>query len=123
MRKKFFRIFILFPAYPLPKGGRGMREEIRARCVMLGKYMIKTGATVRKTAEAFGMSKSSVHKDVHERLRAIHPGLYAEVEEILQYHHAVRHIRGGVATRRRWRLIRDEKNGMNTQRGGLDSAD
>ena len=84
-----------------------MREEIQARCVMLGKYMLKTGATVRKTAEVFRMSKSSVHKDVHERLRSIHPGLYTEVEEILKYHHDVRHIRGGAATRRRWRLIRE----------------
>ena len=65
-------------------------------------------ATVRQAAERFGMSKSSVHKDVHERLRAIHPGLYAEVRDILDYHHAVRHLRGGAATRLRWRMIRQK---------------
>ena len=75
----------------------------------LGRYIARTGATVRQAAERFGMSKSSVHKDVHERLRAIHPGLYAEVREILNYHHAVRHLRGGAATRQRWRLIRQQK--------------
>lgn len=86
-----------------------MRREIQQRCVMLGEYIIRTGATVRQTARIFEMSKSSVHKDVHERLRSVNPGLYEEVEEILRYHHAVRHIRGGAATRRRWRLIREEK--------------
>ena len=83
-----------------------MRQDIQDRCVKLGQYIARTGATVRRAAERFGMSKSSVHKDVHERLRSIHPGLYAEVRDILDYHHAVRHLRGGAATRRRWRLIR-----------------
>ena len=100
-----------------------MREEIQARCVMLGKYILKTGDTVRKTAEVFKMSKSSVHKDVHERLKYIHPGLYAEVEEILQYHHAVRHIRGGAATRRRWRLVREKKMEMQRNNQGESGAE
>ena len=86
-----------------------MREEIERRCISLAKYIVRTGATVRQAAGAFGMSKSSVHKDVHERLRSAHPGLYAEVREILDYHHAVRHLRGGAATRRRWRLIRQQQ--------------
>ena len=88
-----------------------MRQDIQERCVRLGKYIIRTGATVRQAAKAFGMSKSSVHKDVHERLRTVHPGLYAEVSEILDYHHAVRHLRGGAATRRRWRLMRQQTEG------------
>ncbi len=86
-----------------------MRQEIQDRCVLLGQYIARTGATVRQTAERFGMSKSSVHKDMHERLRAVHPGLYAEVRDILDYHHAVRHLRGGAATRQRWKLIRQRK--------------
>jgi len=86
-----------------------MRQEIRDRTMELGRYMIATGCTVRQAAEKFGMSKSSVHKDVHERLAHIHPGLYEEVKEILDYHHAVRHLRGGAATRRRWRLMRGGK--------------
>ena len=87
-----------------------MRQDIQERSVRLGKYIVRTGATVRQTAEYFGMSKSSVHKDVHERLKTIHPGLYKEVRRILDYHHAVRHLRGGAATRRRWRLIRQQRN-------------
>ncbi len=86
-----------------------MRQDIQDRCILLGQYIARTGATVRGAAERFGMSKSSVHKDVHERLRSVHPGLYAEVRDILDYHHAVRHLRGGAATRRRWRLISREK--------------
>ena len=86
-----------------------MRQDIQARCVALGRYIVRTGATVRQTAERFGMSKSSVHKDVHERLCAVHPGLYAEVKAILDYHNAVRHLRGGAATRRRWRLLRGKR--------------
>ena len=84
-----------------------MRQDIQARCVRLGKYIVRTGATVRQAAEEFSMSKSSVHKDVHERLRTVHPGLYEEVKRVLDYHHAVRHIRGGQATKRRWRLLRE----------------
>ncbi len=86
-----------------------MRQEIQDRCILLGQYIARTGATVRQAAERFGISKSSVHKDMHERLRAIHPGLYAEVREILDYHHAVRHLRGGAATRQRWRMISQQR--------------
>ena len=94
-----------------------MRQEIEDRPISLGRYIIRTGATVRQAARAFGMSKSSVHKDVHDRLRAVHPGLYAEVREILDYHHAVRHLRGGAATRRRWWLIRQQQAGTAQPRG------
>lgn len=84
-----------------------MRQEIQDRCVRLGRYIVSTGATVRQAAKTFDMSKSLVHKDVHDRLRTVHPGLYAEVHQVLAYHHAVRHIRGGAATRRRWQLLRE----------------
>ena len=86
-----------------------MRPDIQKRCVVLGRFILRTGATIRETAQAFGMSKSSVHKDVHERLRSVHPGLYQEVRQVLDYHHAVRHLRGGAATRLRWRLIKAKK--------------
>ena len=86
-----------------------MRQEIQDRCVLLGQYIARTGATVRQTAERFGMSKSSVHKDVHDRLRSVHPGLYQEVRQVLDYHHAVRHLRGGAATRLRWRMMKTKK--------------
>ena len=86
-----------------------MRQDIRVRCVQIGQYILRTGATVHQAAREFGMSKSSVHKDVHERLRHVHPGLYGEVKDILDYHHAVRHLRGGAATKQRWILIRQQR--------------
>ncbi|MBR5109033.1 MAG: sporulation transcriptional regulator SpoIIID [Clostridia bacterium] len=88
-----------------------MREDIENRCVSLAKYIVRTGATVRQAAGEFGISKSSVHKDMHERLRHIHPGLFSEVREILDYHHAVRHLRGGAATKQRWMMIKEKRNG------------
>ncbi len=86
-----------------------MRQDIQDRCVAIGKYILRTGATVRSAAREFGMSKSSVHKDVHDRLRQVHPGLYEEVRAVLAYHHAVRHLRGGAATKQRWLLIRQQR--------------
>ncbi len=85
-----------------------MRQDIQDRCISLGKYIVRTGATVRQAALEYGISKSSVHKDMRERLQYVHPGLYAEVRDILDYHHAVRHLRGGAATRERWERIRQE---------------
>ena len=88
-----------------------MRQEIQDRCMLVARYIVRTGATVRQAADRFGMSKSSVHKDMHERLRHIHPGLFSEVREILDYHHAVRHLRGGAATKQRWMMIKEKRNG------------
>lgn len=87
-----------------------MRKEIADRCMEIGRYIIRTGATVRQAANIFSISKSTVHKDVHERLPHIHEGLYEEVQSVLSYHHDVRHLRGGAATQRRWKLVREEKN-------------
>lgn len=95
-------------AYAVPKGEETMREEIQARCVLLGRHILESGDTVRQTAARFGLSKSSVHKDVHERLRLLHPGLYEEVQQVMNYHHQVRHLRGGAATRERWRRLREK---------------
>lgn len=86
-----------------------MRQDIQDRCVRLGRYIVKTGATVRQAAKVFDMSKSSVHKDLQQRLKSVHPGLYEEVQAVLSYHHAVRHIRGGAATRRRWLMMKEGK--------------
>ena len=85
--------------------------RLEERCVCLGRYILRTGATVRQAAAHFGLSKSLVHKDVHDRLRGVHPGLYQEVKQVLDYHHAVRHIRGGLATRKRWQMIKSHRSG------------
>ncbi len=76
---------------------------------MLARHILQTGDTVRQTAERFHLSKSSVHKDIHERLKFIHPGLYMEVQAVMNFHHQVRHLRGGQATKERWQRIREQK--------------
>ena len=70
---------------------------------MLGEYIIESKATVRKAAKKFGVSKSTVHKDVSERLKYIDPKLYKEVKTVLEINKAQRHIRGGIATRNKYK--------------------
>ena len=72
------------------------------RSVELGQYIIKTGATVRAAAKVFSISKSTVHKDISERLKKIDPPLYRRVKKIMDKNRAERHIRGGDATRRKY---------------------
>lgn len=72
------------------------------RPVLLGEYIIEHKATVRQTAGEFGISKSTVHKDVSERLKTVKPSLYNEVKEVLDFNKQERHIRGGEATRRKY---------------------
>ena len=80
-----------------------MDESIRRRTLEVAAYMVKHRATVRQAGRVFGISKSSVHKDLDERLPHIDPDLSRQVDALLQYNKAVRHIRGGEATRRRYR--------------------
>ena len=79
-----------------------MKDYIEERLMELASYIIDTGATVRSTAAKFRISKSTVHKDITERLREINPGLAAEVKEVLENNKAERHIRGGLATREKY---------------------
>ena len=72
---------------------------IEERAVDLAHYIIDTGDTVRGAAKKFGISKSTVHKDVSERLKKINPALFLEVRRILDENKAERHIRGGMATK------------------------
>lgn len=78
-------------------------RETEARPQVLGTYIIETGATVRATAKVFKVSKSTVHKDVTERLRYDDPQLYREVKQVLEKNKQERHIRGGMATRRKYK--------------------
>ena len=75
------------------------RISIEERAVSLAQYIIDTGDTVRGTAKKFGVSKSTVHKDVSERLLHINQALAIEVRKILDENKAERHIRGGMATK------------------------
>ena len=80
-----------------------MKGFVEQRAVELGEYIIQSKATVRKTAKKFGISKSTVHKDVSERLKKVNPKLYREVKSVLEINKAQRHIRGGMATRRKYK--------------------
>lgn len=86
-----------------------MKCLVEERAVELGKYISESKATVRKTASKFGISKSTVHKDVSERLKYIDPILYKKVKKVLQNNKEQRHIRGGLATKHKYELI--DKNG------------
>ena len=85
-----------------------MKESAQGRAVILGEYIIETGATVRAAAKKFHVSKSTVHKDVSDRLQSVNPQLYKEVRQILEVNKAERHIRGGIATREKYRREDDE---------------
>ena len=78
---------------------------------MLGKYITENKATVRAAAKYFGISKSTVHKDVSERLRTDDPELYARVKYILEINKQERHIRGGLATKRKYEAMTCNKKG------------
>lgn len=79
-----------------------MQEYIRKRVLAIGNYIMESSATVRQTADVFGVSKSTVHKDVTERLPLINEHLSMEVKNILENNKAERHIRGGEATRKKY---------------------
>ncbi|MBQ7334918.1 MAG: sporulation transcriptional regulator SpoIIID [Clostridia bacterium] len=71
----------------------------RERCVVLGEYLVEHRTTVRSAAKVFGISKSTVHKDVTQNLKAVNKALYLEVRELLLKNKQERHLRGGEATR------------------------
>lgn len=79
-----------------------MRDYIWRRVLEAGRYIARTGATVRDTAGVFGVSKSTVHKDVSDRLPQIDTNLARKVRRVLERNKAERHIRGGEATRRKY---------------------
>lgn len=80
-----------------------MRTNIEERACDLAVYIIEHKATVRSAAAAFGVSKSTVHKDLTERLPRLNRSLYRQVRALLDRNKAERHIRGGLATRRKYR--------------------
>ena len=85
-----------------------MKEYIEERAIEIANYIIENNATVRQTAKAFGISKSTVHKDVAERLSMINPSLAAEARKVLDLNKSERHIRGGLATKEKY--LHMEKN-------------
>ena len=80
-----------------------MTDTIDERACELAVYMIQTGATVRAAARHFGISKSTVHKDISQRLQRCNKSLYLQVRQILDTNKAERHIRGGMATKEKYK--------------------
>ncbi len=86
---------------------KGLPEE---RAVELAEYIIDHNATVRSAAAVFGVSKSTVHKDVSQRLKSVSPALYERCRLVLDNNKSQRHIRGGLATREKYADIRARKS-------------
>ena len=80
-----------------------MKGAVEDRAIELGEYILENKATVRAAAKKFHISKSTVHKDVSEPLRQVNPQLYGQVRSVLEVNKAQRHIRGGLATRRKYK--------------------
>lgn len=79
-----------------------MKGIVEQRAVELAEYIVKNKATVRDAAKKFGISKSTVHIDVSQRLKRLNPSLYNDVRKILDINKAERHIRGGMATKQKF---------------------
>jgi len=91
---------------------KGLRREDAERCVRLAEYLIENQATVRATASYFGISKSTVHKDIAEKLPHVNAALYEAAHRILALNKAQRHIRGGLATKTKYQKIREKRQSM-----------
>ena len=83
-----------------------MKNPVEERAVELGVYIVENHSTVRATAKQFGISKSTVHMDVATRLKELNPMLYHQVREILEINKAQRHIRGGIATKEKYKALK-----------------
>ncbi|MBR4068621.1 MAG: sporulation transcriptional regulator SpoIIID [Clostridia bacterium] len=89
-----------------------MQQPLEERCIAVAQYIADTGATVRRAAQHFGISKSSVHKEMKLRLPQLNKTLAAQVQAVLSYNKAVRHLRGGDATRRKYRQSAEKQPRM-----------
>ncbi len=102
--------------------GEELQEE-ECRAEALGEYIVSHRATVRMAAAATGVSKSTVHKEVNRRLREINYGLYLRVREVLDLNKSERHIRGGNATREKYRRLSGENKRLSTQKKVADKSE
>lgn len=89
-----------------------MNSIITKRVIEEANYMIETNMTVREISKKFNVSKSTVHKDLHERLKEVNKTLYDKVDKILKYHLDIRHIRGGESTKKKYENIIQIKENM-----------
>ena len=88
-----------------------MRQEVQRRVAAAARHILKTGATVRACAETFGVSKTTIHKDMRERLPGLDPAMARRVDGVLNKNREERHIRGGQATKEKYVRQREEARG------------
>lgn len=93
-----------------------MRSHIEERAIVVAKYILEKNTTVRQTAKTFGVSKSTIHKDVTERLEEINPSLAQEVKKVLEKNKSERHIRGGLATKKKYEKEISSNNSKDSQK-------
>lgn len=86
-----------------------MKDYIEERVLELANYIVNTNSTVRAAAKKFRVSKSTVHKDITERLLELNPALALEVKNVLENNKAERHLRGGMATREKYLRVKDPR--------------
>ena len=86
-----------------------MKSYIEQRAIEIGNYIVENGATVRQTAKKFAVSKSTVHKDVTERMMQINPALASQARKILDINKSERHIRGGMATKEKYHQLHEHQ--------------
>lgn len=79
-----------------------MSEDIAARVMSVCKYIVESGCTVREAADVYGVSKSTIHKDCTERVRELDIVLFDQVRDVLEHNLAIRHLRGGAATKKKF---------------------
>lgn len=79
-----------------------IRFSLKDRCETIAEYVLESNATVRSAAKHFGISKSTIHKDLTYKLRLINPSLHAQVKDVLEFNKSERHIRGGEATKKKY---------------------
>ena len=93
-----------------------MKSHIEERAIIVAKYILEKNTTVRQTAKTFGVSKSTIHKDVTERLEEINPSLAKEVKKVLEKNKSERHIRGGLATKKKYQNESSKNNLKDNQK-------
>lgn len=98
----------MYRRFPYGLGALVLKDYIEDRVYEIAEYIVQTGCTVRACAEVFRVSKSTVHKDMTERLPVIHATLAEQVREILDVNKAERHIRGGLATKAKYEHSEEE---------------
>lgn len=101
-------LFSVFLDSRMMREARDVHDYIKERTIKIGRYIVETRKTVRTIAKEFGVSKSTVHKDLTERLPEIHPELANEVKGVLEYHKSIRHLRGGEATKVKYRQPKEQ---------------